>query len=69
MLLMARCSHNIIANSSFFWRGAWLNQKTYKIILTPDPWFIGMESAGTAPMQWLEINGSHTGRIRLPINI
>mgnify|MGYP001558595542 CR=1 FL=1 len=56
--LMSMCKHNIIANSSFSWWGAWLNQNKNKIVTGPKIWFRNAPKADTKdifPEEWIKI--------------
>ena len=56
MQLMSECKHNIIANSTFSWWGAWLNSNSTKIVISPAQWMPNMEGTADAiPENWIQL--------------
>jgi hypothetical protein len=56
MMLMSECQHNIIANSTFSWWGAWLNKNKTRIVIAPEKWFANdLPSQDLIPKNWLRI--------------
>lgn len=55
MILMSKCHHHIIVNSSYSWWGAWLNPSTDKRVVAPGEWMKGMESGQVVPRDWVRI--------------
>ena len=55
MRLMYSCKHHIIANSSFSWWGAWLNNSAVKKVVAPKKWFRTLENKDIIPEGWLAI--------------
>jgi hypothetical protein len=59
MYLMSMCDNNIIANSSFSWWGAWLNNRKDKTVVGPKNWFGPAYSTWNTndvlPEEWIKI--------------
>jgi hypothetical protein len=55
--LMSQCKHNVIANSSFSWWGAWLNENSQRVIVAPKKWFEKdvYDVSELIPRTWQEI--------------
>ena len=57
LYLMSTCAHNVIANSTFSWWGAWLNAHPGKLVVAPKDWFAkdALKNPDICPEDWLRL--------------
>ena len=54
--LMTNCRHNIIANSTFSWWGAWLNNNVNKMVIAPQKWMAhNPKNYSWVPNTWKQV--------------
>lgn len=58
MRVIKHCKHDILANSSFSWWGAWLNEYPDKIVIAPKQWFNDKKANAEidiVPPEWIRL--------------
>jgi hypothetical protein len=61
--LMRLCDHHVIANSTFSWWGAWLNESDDKRVVAPGYWYDGLSTTtlDVVPDRWTVVDRIRSG--------
>jgi hypothetical protein len=57
ILLMSKCKHHVISNSTFSWWGAWLSNYNNNIVIAPRKWMNIQKDrfSNPCPNTWIQI--------------
>ncbi len=55
LMMMSKCKHAIIANSSFSWWGAWLIENRDKIVIAPEKWLNRKQDFDICEPDWIKM--------------
>jgi hypothetical protein len=53
--LLGACRHQVIANSTFGWWGAWLGHRPESLTIAPSPWISADPQSDPLPSDWKRI--------------